>query len=176
MSNDDGLSVFGAELLHRFASRLGRGMVSTTRGGVKVRFQYSGYCKSRWPDSRRGNPQPGEPRNPEQDTRPKDNSNSEGSVQMLDGFGLEFRFLKSSELTQLGLTTATGLLVTAVAIGSLAEQSGLRSGMVIYSINRSESGLFDDRDESDARSSRKCRWLMQVWSSEGPATITVVIP
>lgn len=175
MSNDPDLSVFGADLLHRFACRLAEQTSFDPRSGVRFGLQDSGNLRSRWPVSRLGYPLPRETRNPMQDARPNVISNSGGSVQMLDGFGVEFHFLKASELNQLGLTTITGILVTAVAIGSLAEHSGLRVGMVISSINRSESGLIDEGDESHADSPRKCRWLMQVWSGEGPRWETMIL-
>jgi serine protease Do len=88
--------------------------------------------------------------------------------------GLEVATLTPEVAEQLGMSGATGVVITSVAGGSLAEELGLREGMVITRVGRKEIHSVEDFRDAVKDADLKTGLLLLVRTAEGSRFIVLM--
>ncbi len=93
-----------------------------------------------------------------------------------DDLGLEVANLTPEVAERLGMTGATGVVITNVAAGSLAEELGLREGMVITRVGRQSINTVEDFRAAVKDADLKTGLLLLVRTAEGSRFIVLKRP
>jgi serine protease Do len=97
---------------------------------------------------------------------------ADAEPEVLEKLGFEIQDLTDELAQQLGYTAGKGVIISEVDSGSLAEEAGLKSGMLILEVNRSEVTNVKDFEKAAAKT-KQGNLLLRVKTREGTVFVNL---